>query len=166
MLEVFKSFLVSSPLLASKEGNQDVRVLWLGRMGGQFWSRGYRLMTSGYTGPWSPGSVCELRKDTLTTGIGDEADQGGVWICFFLILFLYLLCQLWSGARLVTTSVRVTLYSASAWRLRQLNRLIEPTKKKATLCTIHTSRLPCSLFYRVTYKTLTHMRVTLFNQVA
>ena len=33
-------------------------------------------MTSGYTGPWSPGSVCELRKDTLTTGIGDEADQG------------------------------------------------------------------------------------------
>jgi len=32
--------------------------------------------------------------------------------------------------RLVTTFVALILYSASAWRLRQLNRLMNPKKKK------------------------------------
>jgi hypothetical protein len=32
--------------------------------------------------------------------------------------------------RLVTTFVALILYSTSAWRLRQLNRLMNPKKKK------------------------------------
>lgn len=38
--------------------------------------------------------------------------------------------------RLVTTFVALILYSASAWRLRQLNRLMNPKKKKKKLRTL------------------------------
>jgi hypothetical protein len=60
--------------------------------------------------------------------------------------------------RLVTTFVALILYSASAWRLRQLNRLMNPPPKKRVPSTGHipVTRLGSSA---------THVLVTRLNRL-